>query len=574
MTRPFCVVRRRTFLCVTLLVLVLAIALAFVRAQDDAAAAAAAGAADAVQQQQQEQQEEYAAPVTTAEEVAPVSEEEKPQAMMEEAQPSAEAPENVANPNAEAEAAALRQQQQAAAEEAERQRLAAAEEERQRLEAEERQRREAEERQRREAEERQRREAEERQRREAEERQRREAEERQRREAEERQRREAEERQRREAEERQRREAEEAAASRAAEEKAQREIDSVDTIRDAAKELPEGCAKAVEKYLFRVHEERRQPASAVSEARATLNEARVSAPKKVVSLERKLASAQDALLRYDVQTLRAYGGNVPKTCISEGQAWYDRQPAVESASTYVQAYTHFYRLMAAHLYTMYRTAEGLVHYLMNAYTPAVASFTTTSSEYQSKAWALYEKLFPAKGSRPEMPTAELAKQVATMVSYAAVPLGLGVAAGVVAVVALPPVAAGVLVYEFLYKIWAELFVFYYIYGMKLPEGLVTAAKTTVENVKAGEWGTLGSRSADAFFDLVIDSDKIFYNGILAVFLMVHIVAIAAILVCVWCRCCVPGMRRRKAKASPLRGNNKNSKSKGVKEKTTAEKKKN
>jgi chemotaxis protein histidine kinase CheA len=545
MTRTMFTVRRRTLLCATLLVLVVAITLAFVTAQEEQPAEAEAhahygndesGAAPVVAAEDAAvikeirvaaaAEEEEHAPVTETLSETPVAAEEQQPAMVDEGA--------AAEDMASAEAEARRQQE---AEEAERQRRE--EEERLRREEEERIRQaEEEERRRREEEERQRREEEERKRREEEERQRQAAEA---------------ERRRREEEERKRREAEEA-ARREAEEKAKRQLDSIDVIRASAKELKVGCAAAVEEYLFRVHENRQRPAAAVSETRAKLNEARVSAPEKVAALEKRLAHAQDTLLVFDVQTLRAYGGNVPKTCIGEGQAWYDRQEAVSSPNTYVQAYTHFYRIIAAHVYTMYRTAEGLVYYLMHAYTPSLAAFTATASDYQNKAWVIYEELFPAKGSRPELPIADFAKQLVTMVGYAAVPIGLGIAAGIVAVIALPPVAAGVLLYEFLYKIWAELFVFYYVYGMKMPEGLVTALKTTVANVKASQWDVLGTRTADAFFALVVDSDRIFYNGILALFLLGHVVVITAILMCVWCRCCVPGMRSRKAKKSSLSNN--------------------
>lgn len=545
MARSIFAMRRRTFLCVTLFVLVIAVALAFVSAQEDAAATAAGQEVADQQQQQQQQHEIVAEPAvdatTEAAEAAPHGEE------AESAAPAAtESDDN----NEEAERAA-----QAAAEEAERQQqqAQAQEQQRQREEEEEAAARaaaaaaEAEARAAAEAEaQRQQQEAEEAARRAAEEaeriRQQEEEAEARRRQAE------AEARQRREAEE-QRRRAEAEAARRAAEERAKRELDSVDTIRGSAKELPEGCASLVEKYLFRVHEERKATAAAVGHVRAELNEARVNAPDTAAALEKKLAKAQDDLHVYDVQTLRTYGGNLPKTCIAEGEAWLDRQSEVVSENTYVQAYTHFYRLMTAHLVTMFRTAEGLVYYYQHSYTPSLQYFMNTAAAYQDEAWALYEKLFLPSGGRPEMPLADFAKQVAKMVGYASVPIGLGIAAGVVCVVALAPVAAGVVVYEFVYKIWTELFFFYYIYGMKLPEDLVRVASTTVENVKASQWNVIGNRAADAFFDSVIDSDKIFFNGIIAIFLLSHVVVIAAVLIFVWCRCCVPGMSRRKSQRS-------------------------
>ncbi|KAL7697927.1 hypothetical protein N2W54_000606 [Lotmaria passim] len=565
MTRLVLSLCRRTFLCATLFILVVAIAVAFVTAQEQPPAEAASEApsvpihvvdevvlteaavivdapsqdeeahtqADDTAAVQQQQEKEEAAAAATADAVAAEA---------------AAANDGDAAVNAEAEAAAAQAAQAAAEAEARRQQQAEEEEARRQQQAEEEEARRQQQAEEEEARRQQQAEEEEARRRQAEE------EEARRRQAEEEARRrkaEEEERQHREAEEHRRRK-EEAAARRAAEERSRRELDTVDQIRYSAKELKEGCASLVEKYLFRVHEERQSSASAVSETRAKLNDARVNAPEQVAALEKRLADAQDALWMYDIHTLRSYGGNLPKTCIAEGQDWFESQPDVNSENTYVLAYTHFYRLIVAHLYTMYRTGEGLVHYLMHAYAPALASFTATASDYQNKAWAIYEELFPATGSRPEMPVGQLAKHVATMAGYAAVPLGLGVAAGVISIVALPPVAAGVLVYEYLYKIWAELFIFYYNFGMKLPEGLVAVAKTSVENVKAGEWKVLGSRATDAFFDLVMDSDKIFYNGLLAVFLLAHVVMVAIILMCVWCRCCVPGMRSRKSKKSPLR----------------------
>ncbi|KPI88370.1 hypothetical protein ABL78_2545 [Leptomonas seymouri] len=521
MARSLFPARRRVLVCVTLLVLMLAITLAIVQAQEGEAVGNTA--ADAVQQ--------------PTDFVAPVATEEAPQApQQKEPQQSAAVTEDAsvgAEAQAAAEAEALRRQQ---AEVEERQRREEEEHRRQAEEAERKRREEEEHRRQAEEAERKRREEEE---------HRRQAEEA------ERKRREKEEH-RRQAEEaeRKRREAEEA-ARRAAAERAKRELDTIDVIRSSAVELPVGCAKLVKSYLFRVREERRIPVAAVSEARAQLNEARVSSPKQVQSLEQKLAKAQDALLVYDVQTLRTYGGNLPKTCIMQGQAWYDRQTTVRSENAYLQAYTHFYRLIVAHLYTMYETAEGLVYYLMDAYKPSLESFTSTVVAYQNRAWAIFEQLFPSNGSRPEMSMVELVKQSATMASYFLVPIGFGITAGLVAVIAFPPLAAGVLLYLYVYKIWAELFIFYYIYGMKLPEGLVAAAKATVETAKASQWDVLRTRTADTLLNLVTDSDRVFFNGILSIFLLLNVVAIVAILFCVWCRLCVPGMRSRKSKKSPL-----------------------
>ncbi|KAK7194281.1 hypothetical protein NESM_000343100 [Novymonas esmeraldas] len=546
--------RRRTMWCVALVLLLLAVFMAFATAQDEVPAAA-----DAVTESVA-----HDSLTATAAGEAPAPED-LASAADEKAQAAAAAAEEAERQRAEAEEA---ERQRTEAEEAERQRAEAEEAERQRAEAEEaeRQRAEAEEaeRQRAEAEEaeRQRAEAEEaeRQRAEAEEaeRQRAEAEEaeRQRVKAEEaeRQRKVAAVESQRKADEAERqRKADEAERQRKAaeEEKAKRTLDSVDMIRYTAKVLPQGCVKSVVEYLFRVHEYRNRIASAVRDARADLNEARVHAPDTVAQLETTLAQKQDDLLVYDTRTLRMYGGSVPRTCIAESQAWIERQPPVTSTNDYVQAYMHFYHLLAAHINTLYLTARGTAQYLIDSYTPVVGAYTQTAAGYYDRAQAIYTELRSTPGGLPDEPFPELAKRVATMLGYAAVPIGLGVAAGIIAVVALPPVVAAVIAYEYVYKIWVELFLAYYIYGVRMPDGAVSAVTTTVAAAQAGEWAAIGKSALESFLDLVVDADTVFYNGIIAIFLLGHIVVACAILICVWCRCCVPGMRSKR-RAAPAK----------------------
>ncbi|CBZ34276.1 hypothetical protein, conserved [Leishmania donovani] len=471
--------RRRTLLCVAVVLLFLAVMMTLVRAQEVAATATDAAGKPVAQHTS----------VTTA-----TSEEE--------ARAS-----NAAVQAAEAEAAAMRQ-----------------------LEAEEQARREEEE----ELAERQRRQQEEERRRQEEE----ELAERQRRQQEEERRRQEEE----ELAERQRRQQEE--------ERAKRRIDSVDMIRYSAEELPQGCAKSIEEYLFRVHEHRQHTAAAVRDARSELNEARVHAPKKVAELEKRLAARQDDLLVYDIQTLRMYGGSVPKTCIAESLAWLDAQPDVSSMSEAKQRLVYFFRLTSTHCRALYLTARGVMQYMIDSYTPVVKSYTKSVQYYCDKASAIYAELLPASGKRPDIPMMDLAKKVAVMVGYAAVPIGLGVAAGIVFVAVLPPMVAAVIIYEYVYKIWLELFIAYYTYGAKMPDGAVTAVKSTVAALRAGEWASIGNSVVDALIDLVADPDTDFYNGILAVYLVGSITVICAAFICLWFSCCVPGMRGKK-RATPL-----------------------
>ncbi|TPP50278.1 hypothetical protein CGC21_17305 [Leishmania donovani] len=362
------------------------------------------------------------------------------------------------------------------------------------------------------------------------------------------------ERQRRQQEEERRRQEEEELAERQRrqqeEERAKRRIDSVDMIRYSAEELPQGCAKSIEEYLFRVHEHRQHTAAAVRDARSELNEARVHAPKKVAELEKRLAARQDDLLVYDIQTLRMYGGSVPKTCIAESLAWLDAQPDVSSMSEAKQRLVYFFRLTSTHCRALYLTARGVMQYMIDSYTPVVKSYTKSVQYYCDKASAIYAELLPASGKRPDIPMMDLAKKVAVMVGYAAVPIGLGVAAGIVFVAVLPPMVAAVIIYEYVYKIWLELFIAYYTYGAKMPDGAVTAVKSTVAALRAGEWASIGNSVVDALIDLVADPDTDFYNGILAVYLVGSITVICAAFICLWFSCCVPGMRGKK-RATPL-----------------------
>ncbi|CAC9489446.1 conserved hypothetical protein [Leishmania infantum JPCM5] len=516
--------RRRTLLCVAVVLLFLAVMMTLVRAQEVAATATDAAGKPVAQHTS----------VTTA-----TSEEE--------ARAS-----TAAVQAAEAEAAAMRQleaEEQARREEeeelAERQRRQQEVLQRQEdLAALRRREEELVELHRREQEEERRRQEEE----ELAERQRRQQEEERRRQEEE----ELAERQRRQQEEERRRqeEQEELKRRQQEEERAKRRIDSVDMIRYSAEELPQGCAKGIEEYLFRVHEHRQHTAAAVRDARSELNEARVHAPKKVAELEKRLAARQDDLLVYDIQTLRMYGGSVPKTCIAESLAWLDAQPDVSSMSEAKQRLVYFFRLTSTHCRALYLTARGVMQYMIDSYTPVVKSYTKSVQYYCDKASAIYAELLPASGKRPDIPMMDLAKKAAVMVGYAAVPIGLGVAAGIVFVAVLPPMVAAVIIYEYVYKIWLELFIAYYTYGAKMPDGAVTAVKSTVAALRAGEWASIGNSVVDALIDLVADPDTDFYNGILAVYLVGSITVICATFICLWFSCCVPGMRGKK-RATPL-----------------------
>ncbi|KAG5504388.1 hypothetical protein JKF63_04839 [Porcisia hertigi] len=344
-------------------------------------------------------------------------------------------------------------------------------------------------------------------------------------------------------------------------EKAKRSVDSVDMIRYSAKELPQGCVKTVEEYLFRIHEYRRPVSAAVGDARSELNEARVHAPQNVAELEKRLAAKQDDLLVYDLKTLRMYGGNLPKTCIAESQAWLERQPVVTSTNNYVQVYVFFYRFLAAHCRTLYLTARGLVQYLIHSYIPVAESYAKTSQHYFNKAATIYAEVKPVSGKWPDMPFMDLAKLVLRMMSYAFVPIGLVVAAAIIAFVVLPALVSVVVLYEFVYKIWIELFFAYYIYGVQMPSGVITAIKGAVSAAQAGEWASIGNEMADMFFNLVVDSEKIFYNGIIAVFLIGFITALCTFFICVWCRSCIPGSRSKK-NPTPLKSTRRSAKRKG------------
>ncbi|CBZ27213.1 conserved hypothetical protein [Leishmania mexicana MHOM/GT/2001/U1103] len=563
--------RRRTLLCVAVVLLFLAVMMTFVRAHEEVDASMdAAGERVAqhisVTEKTTEEARAAAAAVQTAEAEADVEEKEELAERQRRQEELLQRREQLAAlRRREEEQAALhhrqeeerqRQLEEREREEEERQRE---EEERQR-EEQERQRqleereREEEERQR-EEEERQREEQE--RRREEEERQRQEEE--RRREEEERQR-QLEERQReeqerqRQLEERRRQEKElaerrlreeEELERREEEERAKRRIDSVDMIHYSAEMLPQGCAKGVEEYLFRVHEHRQHKATAVRDARSALNEARVHAPNKVAELEKWLAARQDDLLVYDIQTLRMYGGSVPKTCIEESQAWLDSQPDLSSMGEYKQRAFYLLRLTTTHCKTLYLTASGFAQYLIHSYTPVVESYTKSVEYYCDKATAIYAELLPASGKRPDMPLMDLAKKAAVMVGYAAVPIGLGVAAGTVAVTVLPPVVAALIIYDYVYKIWVELFIAYYTYGAKMPDGVVTAVKSTVAAARAGDWTSIGDSMLDALVDLIPDAEDSFYNGILAVYLLSSVAVICAMLIFVWCSCCIGGMRGKK-----------------------------
>ncbi|KAG5478458.1 hypothetical protein LSCM4_04691 [Leishmania orientalis] len=350
---------------------------------------------------------------------------------------------------------------------------------------------------------------------------------------------EAEERYRKAAERRQRRE------------ETKRTIDSVDQIRFAASELPEGCAGSVEEYLFRAHEHRQKLATAVRDTRSELNEARVHAPKRVAKLEKKLAAKLDDLLVYDIETLRLYGGNVPKTCIAESQAWLNAQSQLFSTSDTVQVCIYLLRILSAHFRLLGQTVLGVANYMIKSYAPAVASYTKSAQHYYDTAKAMYAELLPATGEWPDVPMTDLAKRAAVMVGYAAVPVGLGVTVGIVAVILLPPVATAMVMYECVYKVWAELFFAYYIYGMRLPSGIVAAIKSTAAAAQAGRWAYISGNIKEAFTGLLVDADTVFYNAVIAFLMLVNLVVIGATFICVWCCFCIPGMRGRR-RASPLK----------------------
>ncbi|KAG5478671.1 hypothetical protein LSCM1_06075 [Leishmania martiniquensis] len=342
-----------------------------------------------------------------------------------------------------------------------------------------------------------------------------------------------------------------AAEGRQRREELKRKIDSVDKIRFTATELPQGCAASVEEYLFRVHEKRKKTAAAVRDARSELNEARVHAPNKASKLEEQLARRLDDLLVYDMETLRFYGGSVPKTCIAESQAWLDAQPQPFSSSEYVQKYIIFYRLIAAHVRLLGQTALGVMNYILHSYTPAVLSYTKAAQHYYARAKAQYAELLPAFGEWRDVPVMDLAKKALSMVGYAAVPIGLCAAAGIVAVFVLPPMVAAVMIYECVYKVWIELFFAYYIFGMQVPNGIISAIKAAVAAAQRGDWAYISSSALEALSDLLVDADTVFYNAIVGLFLLVVIVAMCALFICVWCCLCIPGMRGRR-KASPLK----------------------
>ncbi|CAG9574228.1 conserved hypothetical protein [Leishmania major strain Friedlin] len=363
-------------------------------------------------------------------------------------------------------------------------------------------------------------------------------------------RRQQEEERRRQEEERRRQEEQEELERRDEEERAKRRIDSVDMIRYSAEELPQGCAKSIQEYLFRVHEHRQHTAAAVRDARSELNEALVHAPNKVAELEKRLAARQDDLLVYDIQTLRMYGGSVPKTCIAESKAWLDTQPDVSSMSEVKQRLAYFFRLTFTHCKVLYLTARGVMQYMIDSYTPVVKSYTKSVQYYCDKASAIYAELLPASGKQLDMPMMDLAKKIAVMVGYAAVPVGLVVAAGIFAVAVLPLMVAAVIMYEYVYKVWLELFIAYYTYGAKMPDGAVTAVKSTVAAARAGEWASIGNSLLDALLDLVSDSDADLYNGVVAVYLVCSIAVVCVTFICLWFSCCVSGMRGKKG-ARPL-----------------------
>ncbi|CAJ1008692.1 hypothetical protein Q4I28_004005 [Leishmania naiffi] len=335
------------------------------------------------------------------------------------------------------------------------------------------------------------------------------------------------------------------------EERAKRRIDSVDMIRYSAKELPQGCVKAVEEYLFRVHEHRQRTAAAVRDARSELNEARVHAPSKVAELEKRLATKQDDLLVYDIETLRMYGGDIPKTCIAEAQDWLDSQPAVTSTSDTVQVYTQFARFIIAHCKTLYLTARGVVQYMISSYTPVVASYTKSAQYYYDKAEMIYTELWPASGKRQDMLMMEFAKKFVVMMGHMSVPICLGATAGILALAVLPPVAVAVVMYEYLYKVWVELFIAYYIYGAKMPDGAIMTVKNIVAAVQEGKWDSIFTNATEAFMDLLVDVETVFYNGVIIILLLANVVMVCGVFMCVWYCYCVPRIRGKKS-ARPLK----------------------
>lgn len=329
------------------------------------------------------------------------------------------------------------------------------------------------------------------------------------------------------------------------------------TIRWRATIIPGGCTEATIKYLHHVSEGRSAPQQAVVRARAKVNEAHVQHPEKVMQAKRALAEALAELASFDANVLVTFGANLPKTCITEIDEEFGRMPPPNSDKEFIIAYTEIYRLLAAHLKTIYRPAKGVWLYTLESWAPMFDSFQQFADRYYAKAAAYYYQAHPKPGlidkitrKKVEVPTSTFLRLTAQGLAYACVPLALLGAMVVVGLLLAPVLVIGVFLNTLIYQIFVRFFIFYWIYAMDFPSDFTPIIKEMFAQAMALDGGAVTDRMVNAFYHLAEEASTVYYNGILMIFFLALSVLLSIVVIWVWASCFMSCGTRKKPRQPP------------------------
>nr|AGN32965.1 hypothetical protein [Trypanosoma rangeli] len=326
-----------------------------------------------------------------------------------------------------------------------------------------------------------------------------------------------------------------------------------DVLNHPAESDQKSCADGVKAYLLQISTRRAEVEAWERRVRAELNEAR-SILEEEKSGERKpsgdtqqrlkaawaeFESASAVVRKFD-ETVLNYHGNLPHECIREVNALSAADP---DAGNWAGQAMYLLENTVLHLRLYGETLRGVVLFNMAEYNSAAEFYKEVAHFFTAKSQKIYEDIQRRKKDRNFeeesaglWELAEFALMYMRAMTFALVPWTILFSGCVLLVLLAPFFLAAVLIPQFVWRVWVQLFFLHYTYGLTV-DGFLLSLQQYVDLIVQRDWAGLQERCVTAFLILASRDDQpgTFFNSIFAAALLLITVVLMLILIYYWVR---------------------------------------
>ncbi|RNF03959.1 hypothetical protein TraAM80_05413 [Trypanosoma rangeli] len=326
-----------------------------------------------------------------------------------------------------------------------------------------------------------------------------------------------------------------------------------DVLNHPAESGQKSCADGVKAYLLQTSTKRAEVEAWVRRARAELNEARSileeeksgerrpsgNTQRRLKAAWAKFESASEVARKFDETVLNSHG-NLPHECIREVNALSATDP---DAGNWAGQAMYLLEKTVLNLRLYGETLRGVVLFNVGEYNSAAEFYKEAAHFFNVKSQKVYEEIQRRKKDRKFeeesaglWELAEFALLYTRAMTFALVPWAIILSACILLVLFAPFILAAVLIPQFVWRVWVQLFFLHYTYGLTV-DGFFLSLRQYVDLVVQRDWAGLQERCVTAFFILVSRDDQpgTFFNGIFAAALVLITVVLMLILIYYWVR---------------------------------------